>query len=212
MCWNAEVSLNTFLFSSGVLGLIAYNNAYTKYKIPEFSNVWVYVFFMSFILMQLIEFFIWRNVKNSYYNSIFTFMALILLFFQPMASIMVMNNSRIKKILILSYLILMSPKIYKSFTNPFPLSTTTKMRHLNWNLAEIPSDNITVFIWYSFFLLPFLFSKHYSAFLFGTLTLILIIYQYRNDKSISSNWCYIVNSIMVYYAIYLLIILPQNLL
>ena len=29
MCWNKEVSLNTFLFSSFVFLLILYNNKYT---------------------------------------------------------------------------------------------------------------------------------------------------------------------------------------
>jgi len=30
MCWNAEVSLNTFAFSTFVLGMIIYNNTYTQ--------------------------------------------------------------------------------------------------------------------------------------------------------------------------------------
>ena len=53
MCWNESVSLNTFLFSSFVLLLIIYNNYYTKYKIPELNNVWIYLFLASFISMQL---------------------------------------------------------------------------------------------------------------------------------------------------------------
>ena len=70
MCWNAEVSLNTFLFSSFVLCLIIYNNTYTQYKIKDFNNIWIYLFFVSFILMQLFEFFIWRNVDNKLYNKL----------------------------------------------------------------------------------------------------------------------------------------------
>ncbi len=66
MCWNQHVSLNTFLFSSFILILIIYNNKYTQYKIKELNNVWIYVFFFSFISMQLIEFFIWRNINNKY--------------------------------------------------------------------------------------------------------------------------------------------------
>lgn len=37
MCWNENVSLNTFLFSSFVLLLIFYNNTYTQYKIKHFT-------------------------------------------------------------------------------------------------------------------------------------------------------------------------------
>ena len=58
MCWNEHVSLNTFLFSSFVLLLIIYNNLFTKYKIQELNNTFVYLFITSFVVMQLIEFFI----------------------------------------------------------------------------------------------------------------------------------------------------------
>ena len=54
MCWNQYISLNTFIFSVFVLLLIAYNNEYTQYKTPFFSNKFVYFFFMSFISMKLI--------------------------------------------------------------------------------------------------------------------------------------------------------------
>ena len=44
MCWNQHVSLNTFIFSMFVLLLIAYNNEYTQYKIPELNNIVIYYF------------------------------------------------------------------------------------------------------------------------------------------------------------------------
>ena len=53
MCWNKDVSLNTFLFSSFVILLIYYNNTYTKYKVAEFNSIWVYVFFGSFIFYAI---------------------------------------------------------------------------------------------------------------------------------------------------------------
>jgi hypothetical protein len=58
MCWNASVSLNTFLFSIFILLLIVYNNSFTQYKIQDLNNIWIYLFLASFIFMQLIEFFI----------------------------------------------------------------------------------------------------------------------------------------------------------
>lgn len=61
MCWNANVSLNTFLFSGCVLALIIYNNSFTQYKIQELNNKWVYFLIASFVFIQLIEFFIWKK-------------------------------------------------------------------------------------------------------------------------------------------------------
>ena len=76
MCWNEHVSLNTFLFSSFILLLIIYNNAYTKYKIEELNNINIYIFLASIIFIQLIEFFIWRNMNNKYYNNFFSILLL----------------------------------------------------------------------------------------------------------------------------------------
>ena len=53
MCWNKDVSLNTFLFSGFVLCLIIYNNKYTQYKIDELNNIYSYIFFASIIIIQI---------------------------------------------------------------------------------------------------------------------------------------------------------------
>ena len=99
MCWNEDVSLNTFLFSGFVLLLIVYNNTYTKYKIKELNSIWVYLFFMSFIFMQLIEYFIWKNIKTKY-NHLFTVCALLILCFQPIASLMLLTNKPCRNVML----------------------------------------------------------------------------------------------------------------
>lgn len=81
MCWNKDVSLNTFLFSSFILILIIYNNKFTKYKIHELNNNFIYFFLFSFILIQLIEYFIWKNLNNSFYNWFFSVIASFILFY-----------------------------------------------------------------------------------------------------------------------------------
>ena len=96
MCWNENVSLNTFLFSGFILALIIYNNSFTKYKIQELNNKWVYFFIASFVFMQLIEFFIWRNIDNKYYNNIFSILATLLLLLQPIFSIMLLKNINLR--------------------------------------------------------------------------------------------------------------------
>lgn len=80
MCWNKEIFLNTFLFSSFVLALIFYNNTYTQYKIKYFDNSWYYILLSSIILMQLVEYFIWRNIHSTY-NQFFSIVASILLLY-----------------------------------------------------------------------------------------------------------------------------------
>ena len=207
MCWNKDVSLNTFLFSSFVLGLIMYNNAYTQYKIDELNNIWIYLFFISFILMQFLEYFIWLNVKNPLYNSIFTTLATILLLVQPIATNMLITNKSVQKSMLFVYLIFMIPfTIYRFMTKKIN-STVSELGHLRWNMLldyKYKEDYIIAVFWFLFFLFPLFYEGKIYGFLFGFITLLIIIYKYYKDNTIGSMWCWVVNSIMIYYAVYLL--------
>jgi hypothetical protein len=211
MCWNKDISLNTFLFSSFVLLLIFYNNEFTQYKIKEFYNIWVYLFFISFILMQLIEYFIWVNINNPILNKIFTSFAILLLFAQPIASGMLISNNIVRSNFMYFYLIFSIPLlIYKFITNNIH-SSLTPYKHLHWNFAFINDSTINKLlrsIWIGFFLFPLFYERLLFAFLFGILTLAVIFYNYYKDNSVGSMWCWVVNSIMIYYAGYLLLYLP----
>jgi len=206
MCWNENVSLNTFLFSGFILALIIYNNAFTKYKIQELNDKWVYLFFASFIFMQLIEFFIWRNINNKFYNNLFSIIATLLLLAQPLVSIMILKNVELRNSLIYSYLSIIIPfSIYKFSTNHV-YSTVSKGGHLIWNFFDIP--RVTWIVWLFFFLFSFAYEKNWFAIIFSLVTLLITFINYKNENTIGSMWCWAVNSIMIYYAIYLLIYLP----
>jgi hypothetical protein len=211
MCWNKEISLNTFLFSSFVLGLIIYNNRYTKYKIDELNNIWIYVFFMSFILMQLFEFFIWRNINNSIYNGVFTILATLLLLVQPIATNMLITNKSVQQNMLMIYMICMVPFATYKFMTKKIHSTVSDMGHLQWNMLldyKNKEDPVIAIFWGLFFLFPLFYERNIFGFLFGTITLLIVIYNYYKDNTIGSMWCWVVNSIMIYYAVYLLFYLP----
>lgn len=55
MCWNQKVSLNTFLFSLFAASFAYFNNV---------LNFYTYLYFISFISMQLVEYFAWGNLNN----------------------------------------------------------------------------------------------------------------------------------------------------
>ena len=207
MCWNKDISLNTFLFSIFVLLLVMYNNAFTKYKIPELNHFWVYMFFISFITMQLIEYFIWVNIHNSYYNSFFSIMAFILLLFQPIISIMILNDTNLKKWIIIMYVIYASTYSIYMFSTTRMYSSVSKMGHLKWPFLT-QKEPIFLIAWLFFFLFSFFYNKTYFGFIFGITTYLIILYNYYRDQSVGSMWCWVVNSIMIYYAVYLLIYLP----
>ena len=211
MCWNKDISLNTFLFSSFVLLLIIYNNTYTQYKIKELDNIWAYLFFVSFILMQLIEYFIWRNVNDPIYNNLFSIMATLLLIMQPIASAMLITNNTVRTNILSLYLVLTIPlTIYRLFTKKIN-STVSPLNHLKWNFILYENsiiEKIFFLVWFIFFLFPLFYEGKTLGFLFGLLTFIIILYNYYKDKTVGSMWCWVVNSLMLYYAGYLLLYLP----
>jgi len=209
MCWNKEVSLNTFLFSSFVYLLILYNNEYTFYKIPEFDKFWIRILIGIIILVQLVEYFIWCNVNNMFYNKLFTAFITILLFFQPVTTMLNMSDSKIKKMLLIAYLGLTIPFVLMNY-NKNIYSTISQYKHLNWNLINRENNiaKIMQLSWLFFFLFPLFYEGHQFGFMFGALTLMVTLYNYMNDNSVESMWCWIVNSIMIYYAGYLLFYLP----
>jgi hypothetical protein len=206
MCWNEHVSLNTFLFSSFVLLLIFYNNTYTQYKITDFNGVWMYLFFISFISMQLIEFFIWRNINNTFYNHIFSTIAAILIFIQPIISLMLLPNISLRNNLIVMYSVFFIPYFtYKFITNKMMTKISNK-GHLSWLFFD---TNILLYVgWLLFFLFSFFYSRWILGPTFGIVLFCISYYNYYEDKSIGSMWCWVVNSIMLFYAFYLLLYLP----
>ena len=206
MCWNEHISLNTFLFSSFILLLIFYNNTYTQYKIKHFNNVWIYIFFISFISMQLIEFFIWRNINNTFYNQVFSTMAAILIFIQPIISLMLLPDISLKNNLLVMYSIFFIPYFtYKFMTNNIKSKISNK-GHLIWLFFD---TNILLFIgWLFFFLFSFFYTRMIRSLIFGIVLFCISYYNYYEDKTIGSMWCWFVNSIMIFYAFYLLLYLP----
>ena len=206
MCWNENISLNTFLFSGFILALIIYNNSFTKYKIQELNSKWKNFFIASFVFMQLIEFFIWRNINNKFYNNIFSILATLLLIVQPILSIMIVTNVKLRNLLLIAYLFLAVPYSIYKFSNSNIHSVISESGHLRWNFFYL--NPIILIGWFFFFLFSFVYEKKWLGLVFGLSTLIIAFLNYTKDQTVWSMWCWSVNSVMIYYAIYLLIYLP----
>jgi len=209
MCWNAEVSLNTFLFSGFVLLLIIYNNNYTQYKIQfvkGVDNIWSYIFLFSFIVMQLIEYFIWKNINNPRLNTFFSILAFFAILLQPIASIMFLPKN-IRMYVLLPYILFAIVFFIHRYNSTTQTSSVTKLKHLNWESLLYTEPLITI-IWLCFFLIPILYSCSALGFIFTSLVLIIMTYNYYTDRSVGSMWCWLANLAMFYYAAYILFYLP----
>lgn len=206
MCWNEHVSLNTFMYSTFVLLLILYNNTYTQYKLPEFNTVWVYVFAMSIIFVQLLEYLVWRNLKNPFYNKLYSILICIVVISQPAFSVMLIPKESVRNSMVLLYSVLTIPYLVYKLMTVNMHCVKSKCGHLEWNMLAYNPYLWTN--WFIFFLFGLVYSKQVAWALFAIGTLIVAFLNYLNDRSAESMWCWLSNSLMTFFAVKLLFWLP----
>lgn len=215
MCWNKQVSLNTFIFSFGILLLIIYNNNYTQYKIKELNNFWIYVFFSSIIFVQLLEYFIWNYINNLFYNQLFTILVILLTLLQPVFSLLLINDKKLRDNILYFYIAVSIPFLINLFSTTKLQSVVSPLHHLEWGLQKNKSSIamnylswVFVFVWLFCLLFPVFYIKNYLLLFLGIFTLLVSVYYYYKDNTIRSLWCWLTNSVSLYYAAYLLFYLP----
>lgn len=199
MCWNEHVSLNTYLFSMGMLGLLIYNNKYTPYKVAGFNGYW-YFFIISFCTMQLIEYFLWRNLDNKKMNYLFSAAGQGLVAIQPVASLFLLQNATLRNVMLLLYVLFVG---IISTTQKKVFKTSTENGHLKW--SWVPLKTYQFFVWLFFVLFSFVVNKYYVAL---AVAIFLFYITYNTEGTGGSVWCWTINFSMIFYAIYLLIYLP----
>ena len=91
MCWNASVSLNTY-----ILGLFACLFAYFNNKLSLFELL----IFQSFMFMLLTEYFVW---SNQFSNRVVSQLLLILVILQPVFGFLTIDKP-IKNVLLFLYI------------------------------------------------------------------------------------------------------------
>ena len=214
MCWNQYISINTFVFGVFVLLLVAFNNKYSNYKIEFFNNIYAYLFVLSVISMQFIEFILWRNLKNISINRLFSTFGLLLLTIQPFFSLLMINNNiRLRNTLLAIYTIPTILYLIYNISNT-NIHTVSKSGHLYWDWQNSYfSNNFSipiVLLYYLFFVFySFIYNKQYVMLIYLLLFIVLKYYYYK-DKTASSLWCFYLNTIMLYFLFEILLRKPFN--
>jgi hypothetical protein len=81
------------------------------------------------------------------------------------------------------------------------------MGHLRWRYIDTTPLILWMF-WLFFILFSIFYEKKWIGILLAIISICITQYYYQNDKTMGSMWCWIVNSIMIYYAGILLFYLP----
>ena len=135
----------------------------------------------------------------------------LLLVIQPMASLLLLKDDFVKKTMLAAYSIpAISFFVYKVYTQEFN-TTVTKSGHLRWNWINLDKNKILGLVWF-FFLYFSIFSnkQNYEAGFITLFLLVLSYYSYNKEGSYGSLWCWSINSLMIFYAIKLMILIPYQ--
>ena len=182
MCWNRRVSLNTFLFS-----LFGVNFAYFNAIINPYS----YLYFLSFISIQLVEYFAWGNLNNKKTIRTLSQIGLFLISIQPVLFIASINNVKnsIKLKVIAMYIVFLLVCLL-SFAIDFSMEKASN-GHLAWNWLSFPPYVVLLWIVFKFGLL--LYANDYLNFALMILLFLAIYYTYYKTNTWGSLWCWIAN-------------------
>jgi len=156
--------------------------------------------------MQLIEFFIWHNIYSKFYNKLFSIIGTFLIFLQPVFSIMILSDKKVRNILLTVYFILTIPYLIYKYSTKNIHSVISVRGHLRWKFFELTP--YVLIIWLFFLLFSFVYERKGFGIAIGIILLVISYYNYKSDHTMGSMWCWMINSVMIYYAVYLLLYLP----
>ena len=187
MCWNASVSLNTYIFGL-FASLFSYYNG--------FGNILSVIFYQSFIIMQLIEYFIWTK---TFCNKLLSQIALFIVLCQPIFNIIKIETyPKAISYLLAAYLIF----IIILYTLIIPIDTinfstvSSKNGHLSWKWLNW--NIYIIFIWYTFLSTRWIIDKMYMIFIVISVLLIITLILYKETNTFGSMWCWVANVLSIY--------------
>ena len=211
MCWNSDISINTFLFTCFALCFIYVTNTYTKYKSPGFTSIWIYLIVFEVASMQLIEFFLWRNLNNQYINKQFSMLAAFIICLQILTIILIIPNNAYKHLMLtLGFTFFLFYSVYKYLYNPIVFHTHVGQNgHLVWEWMDQKGwEHLFLIGIISLYLIPAWLSNNLILFMYLLITLLVTGIMYYKYKTASSMWCWLANIFLLYFIIDILLIQP----
>lgn len=183
MCWSARVSLNTYIVALFGAAFALANGASLKFI------AWM----LLFSHMQLVEFFIWKNINSKHWNRIFSWLGLIVLVLEPIASMMLMNPGYQRNFLLVAYAVFCAAIVFLYW--PWtPRTTVAPNGHLRWHWQHPKMPMASNLVWLAFFIVPLFLAEYYLAGALAVLTVALTMYTYLKHETWGSMWCWIANA------------------
>ena len=192
MCIDQQTSLNSFLLSIfASIFLIFRNNTF------DIGNA---VFIISFTTIQLLEYFIWKNINIPENNEYYTRLIPLVLFIQPIVQTyfaykFTLNNTLYNLLIVY---IIMFVYIFVTINNFNYQSTIGPNKHLIWyKIDKITKEQSTVIkrhvLGYIYLIgmgIGLWYTGNYLLLSYGILSFMYIFINYPEDE-FSSMWCFV---------------------
>jgi len=190
MCWNQSVSLNTFIFGLFAVAFALFNKT---------ISLLTAIGFMSFISMQLVEYFAWGNITNESILAYLSMAGFALIALQPvLINLEELLSTGILNIfmgLYVTFLVLTFGIFHPLMDVNFSMHKA-KNGHLAWDWLDI--SPIFVIILLGFYTIPKIYAADYLPALFAIVTVLTSYILYVQTNTWGSMWCWIVNILSVY--------------
>jgi len=187
MCWNADISIKTFLV--GIVGIAL--GVHMGTSLP------VLLFFSTIICVQLIEAVVWTWYDNETVNRNASYAACALLWLQPIAAILLLPSFMLKATMILIYSALSFLGFFYLQEFDFSMKRASN-GHLAWNFLRKDLMSLIVLIIYFIFLFtPIFLTGNIDLFLLGIGTLGISFYSFWQENTWGSLWCWIGNGLVL---------------
>jgi hypothetical protein len=184
MCWSASVSLNTYVFSTFAT-VFAYSN-----QTISLVNL---LFLQSFMLMQLVEYFVWSNT-TLVSNATLSKVAFLLILLQPLLGLITLQH-KAKIPLLIGYIlfIFVTVTVIKPWSRINFQMSPGPNGHLAWYWLDFGLPVLC--IWLGFLLAHYALAQQWImlmiVFIFAATSYIL----FYKTKTWGSMWCWIANII-----------------
>ena len=179
MCWSANGSLSTWAFAM-FLALVHKNLG--TIDLP------VWYLMVTFTQIQLVEYFLWKNLYIPDKNRFWSMVGGAILTIQPLVAATVLNDKQ-RNVFWIVYLIGIITFLLK---NKIDFTTTIGGNgHLKWNWVDRDLKSVYCILWMIALLAPLWITGHHVIAAAGLIT--YIISSYFNDKygTAGSYWCWI---------------------
>lgn len=180
MCWNATVSLNTFILGVFAIAFALFNGVLSTVEA---------LYYALFVSMQLVEYFAWNHLKDRRFNALLSRVGYAIILLLPLAGIVAFSRDSNVLLLLVSYLLF--ALIVASSHKPNYSMSRAPNGHLAWHWLQFPTW--VVMTYFIFWLSPYLLQGKWILVGLHTSVFLMVYASYLQTSTWGSMWCWVAN-------------------